>query len=496
MKIKKKLVESKLIKESDDDLELSDVNPLKTSVADIADAVQADVDTATDGQLEVSDKDAIDIAQEIKDVGEVTNAGHVVMAIDKNADYADTKIISELFETLDEAKAAAEMFKKVGLKNGANVLVNGLPGAGKTAIVEQWCQDNGLTLVALNATDTKIESAINGLPLRDLSNPESGAALTYAYCRDEAQLGPLFNDLHPELEGKCILFVDELNRQKTAQLRRPFMSLFNEKRNANGSLDFKKNLLFSVVCINPSDAKFHDTGVGELTAAEEDRFNYQLAQFDSSNEGASNFYDGWMKKQLLDMDIVPPNSEASKRRDGYVGPVRKLSEEEIEKAKLFLRIHTIAKYIFDNLYLSDEECVFTTRDDAEATWRAKKRYVTSRGLFDGLANALGDKDRFLKWVDNKSRFTDEKVKMFHDILDDMPWDPEKLYKDYNLDKTPEQIVKELKANPASNDAANAAAEPEEDDDSAFFTGNSSGRKAKSGEEVESEIADVVGDWGL
>ena len=51
-------------------------------------------------------------------------------------DYEDTKIITKLSSILDEAYAAAKEFNENNDKNGANVLIEGLPGSGKTAIVE------------------------------------------------------------------------------------------------------------------------------------------------------------------------------------------------------------------------------------------------------------------------------------------------------------------------------------------------------------------------
>ena len=94
----------------------------------------------------------------------------------------------------------------------------------------------------------------------------------------------------PEVEGECVVFVGELNRQKTEQLRRPFMSLFNEKRNASGSLDFAKNLLFCVIAINPFGNDFHDKGVSELNSAENDRFDNQEYNFDSNIDDARQFW--------------------------------------------------------------------------------------------------------------------------------------------------------------------------------------------------------------
>jgi MoxR-like ATPase len=122
-----------------------------------------------------------------------------------------------------------------------------------------------------------------------MSETESNT-LVYAYAKE------IFNDLlDPENEGKCVLFVDELNRQKSPQLRRPFMSLFNEKRNASGSLDFRKNLLFSVVCINPYGVNFHDKGVDELTPAERNRFAFKRTgkhSMDSTPENSLSYFKG------------------------------------------------------------------------------------------------------------------------------------------------------------------------------------------------------------
>ena len=228
MKIKK-LVESKLT-------EAEDTIDAAGSVKEIADDIKDQVDDLTDGKLEISDSAAKKAAEETAAVADVVNADEAVIVIDDN-DWSDIKITNRLYKALDKSlrAARANMGSKHKIKAGTNVLVEGLPGSGKTSIVEAWCKMNGLTLVALNATDPKIESAINGIPLRDMSIEDSNA-LTYAYAVDDKNLGLLLNERHPELEGKCILFADELNRQQTSQLRRPFMSLFNEKRNETGSL--------------------------------------------------------------------------------------------------------------------------------------------------------------------------------------------------------------------------------------------------------------------
>ncbi len=461
MKIKK-LVESKLT-------EAEDTIDAAGSVKEIADDIKDQVDDLTDGELEISDSAAKKAAEETAAVADVVNADEAVIVIDDN-DWSDIKITNRLYRTLDRAFAAARTnMGKHKVKAGANVLVEGLPGSGKTAIVEAWCKMNGLTLVALNATDPKIESAINGIPLRNMS-VEDSTELTYAYAVDDRNLGLLINEKHPELEGKCVLFVDELNRQKTEQLRRPFMSLFNEKRNASGSLDFAKNLLFCVVAINPFGNDFHDKGVSELNAAEKDRFARQQYSFDSNISDAIQFWTWYRSKELLDLGIISPGSTASANHGGWVGPTKELDEDDLMHAKRVLKGAALALYILNNVHKSNESEVFTTRRDTDKAYRSGDfRYTTSRGLFDGIFdNTFGDDKSpvrdFLDWVDEESHYTPEKVQMFHDILDSYIMDVKGLFAAYNLDKTPKEIKAELDGTGTATPKAATAVDNNNDDD--------------------------------
>lgn len=479
MKINKLTENLKLLEAED----LASVDPKATSVDELADAINDTITELSDGERELSDETAADVAKITKDIALKVDASNIAFVIDDN-DYNDTKIENLLSKTLDRAYRTAKQVMKDGSKNGANVLIEGLPGAGKTAIVESWCKENGLILVSINATDPKIETAINGMPLRDTTKPDENSVV-YSYAKEK--FAPL---LDPANAGKCVLFVDEFNRQKTVQLRRPFMSLYNEKRNADGTLDFSKTLLFSVVCINPFGPQYHDQGVGEMYPAEINRFLFKRMGdkgFDSNTDEAINYWRASTANTLLkQLGIVSPGSVASKNHGGFVGPTRDLTADELELAQRTIRVYTLAMQI-----LTHPEFSFSKRDDAENIYRQKADYLTSRVLTDALNYSQGDVKEFLEWVDEYGNFTSETTEMFHTILDSYIMDVNALYKRYNLVPTA--------SNGSVSVAANAVdpltAADEEDDDDLFGTPAATGGKtAKGAATTEQEINDILDKW--
>ena len=467
------------------------IDPQDGSVADLADAINDEITELSGGERELSDATATEVAQVTRDIALKVDAGQVAFAID-DADYDDAKIENRLTKALDRAYRTAKMNFKDGARNGSKILIEGLPGAGKTAIVESWCAEHGIKLVALNATDPKIETAINGMPLRDVTKNDENA-VTYAYVKEK--FAPL---LDPANEANCVLFVDEFNRQKTVQLRRPFMSLFNEKRNADGSLDFRNTLLFSVICINPFGPQFHDQGVGELSPAEQNRFLIKKTGdrgIDSTSEEAIKFWKGSTTNSLLKMGIISPNSVASKNHGGYVGPTRDLTSEELERAQRLVRVYTLAMQI-----LTHPEFSFSTRDDAENIYRQKADYVTSRMLSDALAYSQGNVKDFLEWVDEDSNFTAEAIDMFHTILDGYIMDTTTLYKYYGLVPKATGVTKvETSADSETANAAEddgAAKDQDQEDDELLF-GTSAGpnkQSVKGAAATEKEINDILDTW--
>ena len=467
------------------------IDPQAGSVDDLADAINDEINDLSDGTRELSDETAAEVAQITRDIALKVDAGQIAFTIDE-ADYNDAKITNRLTEALDEAYETAKRNYKNNSKNGANILVEGLPGAGKTAIVEAWCAEHGIKLVSFNATDPKIETAINGMPLRDVTKTDENE-VTYAYVKEK------FADLlDPANEANCVLFVDEFNRQKTVQLRRPFMSLFNEKRNADGSLDFRKTLLFSVICINPFGPKYHDQGVGELYPAEQNRFLMKFLGkrgMDSTAEEAVKYWTGFTINSLLKLGVISPNSTASKNHGGFVGPTRDLTTAELEFAQDLVKDYALATQI-----LTHPEFSFSTRDDADEIYRQQADYVTSRMLSDAIVHARGDVKKFLRWVDNFSNFTEEAVEMFHTILDHYIMDTNALYQRYGL--VPNANGGATASAGAGNgtgssasSTASGADEDEEDDELLFGSSSSSGAPSvKGAAATEKELNDILDTW--
>lgn len=509
MKINKLVESKKLVEEEEKDLTLSEINPQEASVSEIADAVQNSVEDSNNGEVTVSDADAKAVAKEIKDTAEEVDAGFTELMPSKE-DYNSVFAENRLTKIFDDALATAKRAMRRGRKANANVLIEGLPGSGKTAIVEAWCNHNGLVLCPINVTDPKLETAINGMPLRDLTAEERNKITQVR--------SDLFDNtlLNPENKGKCILFVDELNRQQDDQIRRPLMSLFNEKRNADKSLDFSETLLFTIVCINPSGLKYKDKGVVDLNDAEIGRFGantYMGDQgYDSNVEDALKYCDAYFEHNMLELGInVNPNSAYGKRT-GIVGPwKKKFSEEDLEDIDSELKIHDLWSYI-----LSHVDFEFDSRADLDDLHNYKKTLLSARTLYDLIFDSDGDVQRFLRKI-GEVAYKDGKevvsggganllvkdVKMLQKILASYIQDIKELRASVNLfvDADGNVISKEAAKGTASggvspDTAADASDEDEEaeDDEDLFGTSSATGRTQSTVGATEADTEDIIGSW--
>ena len=498
MKIKK-LMEAKLREEEENSAaEVVDAD----DKSDIADAVQ-------EVNPELTDTQAAAKAQALSDTADKVSAEQIVIT---DNDYEDTATENAIFKALDYAYRATMRTRKhrqafIDAADGNtkagkyadsgsyNVLVEGLPGSGKTAIVKGWCATKGLTLVAVNSTDPQLDAAINGMALRDITKTDANV-LAYAYGHKLDAL------LDPKQAGKCVLFVDEFNRQKDQQLRRPLMSLFNEKTNGDGTFDYSENLLFSVVCINPSGVKYRDRGASELNDAERNRFAIQLRgkdAFNSDPKASLDYLRANMNGSLLTLGVIPPNSLASRNHNNWVGPTRDLTEEQYEVA-----VDTVKVYSLGSFILSDPTFKYDTVDDLDEIHDEDASLLSARSFTEMLEASGGDAKDFAFAV-KQSGLREAAKQMLLNIVDKYDIKEEDLLDYYKLTSPKVGGKVEPQATPAAakDDATKAneddldtlIANGEEDDDS-LFQADSGHIENSAASTVTSNIENVINSWNF
>lgn len=479
MKINKILTENKL-RESDDGLL---VNPeeviidTNNSSSEVSGELQTALEVQTDGNAKLSDADASKIAAEVKDIAVDVDAKQaVIIPKDEDIDDDDEYITENaLTHVLDMAYANAKTFRRRKERFGTNVLIVGLPGSGKTAIVSAWCRQHGIPLIGINARNQKLETAINGMPIK------VGDSVKYVQTD--------FLD-HLKNSGECIMFLDEYNRQTNPQIRGGLLTLINEKRTPDGRQDFSDTLLFTVACINP--AVRTDPGAAPLNDAERSRFIYTIADFDSDNETALDYINTVTANKLRKLGIKLPDSEISsmhlKKRQK---PAAALSAEDERNADIdeILKIDDITKYILAQLE-------FDTKDDLQELNMSQKNLLNQRLLTDAIANAHGDKEALLTWVENYSNMLDKDKEQFKNILSTYVLDLPALRKKYGIvtvdkeNNNTENAEEETKTTETQIDT-------EEDDDEGLFVGNkasATGKTAPTASEVRSSFDSIVNAW--
>ena len=148
-------------------------------------------------------------------------------------------------------------------------------------------------------------------------------------------------------------------------------------------------------------------------------------------------------------------------------------------------VRKITKGIYDRLTAEGYKCILIVPEtyDVSLTERARrvnqycKQYGTSNCFLISvhLNAAGGDVKVFLRLVDNSSDLIQDKIDMFHAILDYYVMDTKHLYAKYNLERADEEVV---------------VAEDSEDDDELFGTTVKSG-STFTGAAAEQEIRDTL-----
>ena len=410
---------------SDEDIAIDDI--VDASVSEIADAVQDAAEEASDGKETYSDDKAKTVATEIKTYAKDFDA----------AAWAPLDVPSELTDKLDDCLANALVGYHMGTHDGADLLITGLPGSGKTGITKQWAKDRGVNLCYVN------EAILNGfpMPIDDVDN-ETGKAIKSV---DRAYSKSLDKLKRP----RSVLFLDEFNRAPTDR-RASLLTLINEHAvsgpGEDGYYTFKE-LLFTIACINPSVPT--DQGAMELNDAEMSRF-VDTIDWDSNVSDAIKYIRFYFKKLI--------NS---------------LKPEEEHYEFLYVRYNRILNLA--EALLGDPTFEFDSRADLmdlmDFGGGERRKMLNQRSITDALVDHGYNKDKFLNWVDKYSKFLDKDKEMIHNILDS--W------------VEPEVVVPGANGAPATQaaeapaeDADNQTPADSDDFDSVFGT---------EGEEIDSDL---------
>jgi hypothetical protein len=376
--------ETKVLTEAEDseeEIEMNDAdlvidNVKSASVDDIADAVKAAKEIATDGEETYSDTNAKKAANEIKTYASGFDA----------AAWAPLDVPSELTDKLDDCLANALVSQHSGTHDGTDLLVDGLPGSGKTGIVRQWAKDRGVNLFYLNAKNDDLGAILNGFPVDTITKDNEGNDY-HAVARSYS-----FNTALKHLnEPRTVLFLDEFNRA-APKLRASLLTLINEHAvegpGKNGYYTFE-NMLFTVACINPSVPT--DPGAMDLNDAEMSRYVDTL-EWDSTPEEANKYLSTYLNKLINKLDPADENYAFLYKR--------------------YKKIYNLAMAL-----INDYRFNFDKRDDLMDLFNDKAKMLNQRSLTDALMSHGYDKKKFLNWVDKYSKFLDKRKQEIHEILD-------------------------------------------------------------------------------
>lgn len=177
------------------------------------------------------------------------------------AEQARAESQNQVDKILDRSlKIARRKAKNGDTGDFPNVLLISDAGFGKTDMVRQWAEKNGIHLVQKNL-GTMGPEAFGGIIARDADDP-----------RYATRLGT--NEMIKELEKpNSVLFLDEYNRSKT-EVRGAVLTLVQNHRvwdpTQPSGEKFLDNFLFTVAAINPPNAAYK--GAKEMDPAEVSRF--------------------------------------------------------------------------------------------------------------------------------------------------------------------------------------------------------------------------------
>lgn len=459
IKDSKELLESKLF-EADGALDITD------STGEIADDIIDHIEADSAGAATLSDTSAEKIAADAKAVAD--DLGIEDGVIDLPEEDITLGVENRVTKVLDMALNISKKNKGRKTKTGANVLIIGLPGSGKTATIMDWAKAKGINLVSVNAKNNDLDAYINGYTTKDPENPRR---VTQAFSDNLAKLD----------QPDSVLFLDEYNRQVKPHIRASLYTLINEHKivgdGPNGLHEFK-NMLFTIAAINPAVPT--DKGAADLNDAEKSRFWWTLDDMDSDSETTIEYLSKYYNKLISQLDPK--------------------SEDYRANLEDYLRIQDLGIFI-----VSHPKFGYDTRDDLDdlnmprpgKANSSKPNMLCQRSLTQGLHNADGDVDVFRFWVENGAQFLDRDRDMLLAILREyIKPSFEDLCRSHGVDPTsttpPHIATTDSGKEVAAEEPVDAGVE---DDDDFFVSSDKAGTiRAKNPYEVEIAIANALKDW--
>lgn len=182
-------------------------------------------------------------------------------ARETNAEVVDAEEKDEIEKELDICLADARTKQSIGEEEDfPNLIIEGVGGIGKTAIVKQWAKKNNINLYVRNAA-SMTQEAVGGLVGYDPDDPNFVKEL-------------INKSFYKGLSRpNTVLFLDEYNRVRQ-NVRNFLMTVINEHEIPGGEEGSIKlpNLLFTVMAINPVSPAY--PGTDALDSAEKTRGMY------------------------------------------------------------------------------------------------------------------------------------------------------------------------------------------------------------------------------
>ena len=347
-------------------------------------ALAADVQAANP---ENKDAGAVDAAINTADTQKAIaqNAAETEQAAELIVDPYGTAATSKIEKVLQRALKSTLRKKANDIDEPSNVLLYGSAGAGKTAIVRQWCAAHNINMFDCKASSLDI-ATVGGIPYptKDKDGRYTQKPIASSYWDD------LF-------KPNTVLFLDEFNRANS-NVRGTLLSLINERElpmsseGKDGKVKNKhkfNNILFTVVAINPAGAVFEN--VDALDLAEISRFSAKVKVTLDPKElliHINRVYDRVLSNPLI----------LDKERAIWEG------QQNIANALL-----SDKTFLFDSPK-DEEEIARYNLDNGEVVGP-----LNYRSFFQSLLDSDGTKADYLAGLAT-AKFTDTRTKMIKNIL--------------------------------------------------------------------------------